>query len=1335
MLMKEINLKKWFLIFTIFFTLSNVNSQTWRSSLYPSNWTPPTSKNFYTDAFIQDFSYAGYRSGEVEIPTISSNVINVTAAPYNADKTGGTDATAIIQSVIDKVQNDGGGVVYLPAGTYKLSAGTRDYCLRINKSNVVLRGAGVGQTYLYNDDNNMRFKDIITVEGSGGNWKAQPATVATITSDLNGPTMVIPVNSTSMFAVGDQVVLRQALTASWANEHQEPEWATGTYPASLGGVINFRIIKAINATAKTITIDAPTRYAFKMRDGACVYKSPSTMIEEVGLEDFSIGNREVVTNFNDWVETGSTTELFNEAEKTATKGAYDCHASYVVGFNKVLNSWMKNVSTYSPSVNQFKTQMLSNGVKLELSRGITIDNVDLGYAQYGGGGGNGYGFRIESNDCLIKNSKAEYVRHGFVFSFMHSSGNVLYNDICKKSGKCTGNAPNGLNTGSSGSDFHMWFSPSNLIDNMTFDESYFSAVHRKAVASDHNAVTAHSVFWNTTGTNARSSIVIRSSQTRFGYIMGTKGNTPAVEVSGANAFRYDIGGTRSSPEDMVEGVNNGANLQPQSLYLDQLSKRLVEKSNQTITFPSIAAKNVGDADFAPGATSSSGLVVSYSSSNTAVATIVGGNIRIIGAGTSVITASQAGNTIYNAAANVTQTLTVNKLAQTISFPAIAAKNVGDADFAPGATASSGLAVSYTSSNTAVATIVSGNIRIIGAGTAVIAASQTGDATYNAATDAIQTLTVNEVLVPPTVAFEIPTGNISLDYGYTAFRVTVGATATNGTIAKVELYVDDVFLRQEISGPYDWGFTAFPSELLGLSVGSHTIKAIAIDSNGLSASASIIVQVNKLTQTITFPAIATKNVGDTDFAPGASASSGLVISYSSSNTAVATIVSGNIRIVGAGTTVITASQAGNVTYNAATNITQTLTVNKLAQTINFPAIVAKNVGDADFAPGATASSGLAVSYASSNTAVATIVSGNIRIIGAGTSVITASQAGNVTYNSAANITQTLTITSVNSAPVVSFTTPTANASVNQGYTSFNVLVNATDAGGSITDVKLYINNVLIRSESVAPYEWGHAAFPNELLGLAVGNHTFKAVATDNSGQTSEDTFVLTVNSNVITRFIEAESFTTKTSTIAVIASTDTGGGQVLGSINNGNFANFSVSIPTAGTFTTKFRVSAPAGKGGSIEMYLGTTKIGTATISPTGGWDTYVTVTGPSIVLAAGTQTIQLKFVNGSASSNLMNINWFEISNGSTTSRVGKKDVALESVTHLQVYPNPVEKGRFLTISSADKDKSIAIFDLIGRLVYTKEISGVQTTTITTDDFKAGVYIIKVNTELSKFIVK
>jgi len=57
--------------------------------------------------------------------------------------------------------------------------------------------------------------------------------------------------------------------------------------------------------------------------------------------------------------------------------------------------------------------------------------------------------------------------------------------------------------------------------------------------------------------------------------------------------------------------------------------------------------------------------ITYTSSNPGVATISGTTIHITGAGTSTITASQAGNAGFFPATDVSRTLTVNKANLTI----------------------------------------------------------------------------------------------------------------------------------------------------------------------------------------------------------------------------------------------------------------------------------------------------------------------------------------------------------------------------------------------------------------------------------------------------------------------------------------------------------------------------------------------------------------------------------------------------------------------------------------------------------------------------------------------
>ncbi len=78
------------------------------------------------------------------------------------------------------------------------------------------------------------------------------------------------------------------------------------------------------------------------------------------------------------------------------------------------------------------------------------------------------------------------------------------------------------------------------------------------------------------------------------------------------------------------------------------------------------------------------------------------------------------------------TLTVAKGSQSIDFQPLATVPLGTADFAPVATASSGLPVAYASDNQAVAAIAGGRIHIVGVGAATIIATQEGDANWNPA---------------------------------------------------------------------------------------------------------------------------------------------------------------------------------------------------------------------------------------------------------------------------------------------------------------------------------------------------------------------------------------------------------------------------------------------------------------------------------------------------------------------------------------------------------------------------------------------------------------------------
>ncbi|WP_191174546.1 cadherin-like beta sandwich domain-containing protein [Mucilaginibacter rigui] len=138
-----------------------------------------------------------------------------------------------------------------------------------------------------------------------------------------------------------------------------------------------------------------------------------------------------------------------------------------------------------------------------------------------------------------------------------------------------------------------------------------------------------------------------------------------------------------------------------------------------------------------------------------------------------------------------------------------------------------------------------------------------------------------------------------------------------------------------------------SGAISLNIGDNVITTLVTAQDGITTKTyTLTVSRPKAAQTITFAGIATKTYGDADFAPGASASSGLGVIYSSDNLAVATIISGQIHIVGAGTANITASQGGDGNTLAATNVVQSLTVNKNAITVTATAGQTKVYGNAE-----------------------------------------------------------------------------------------------------------------------------------------------------------------------------------------------------------------------------------------------------------------------------------------------------------------------------------------------------------------------------------------------------
>jgi hypothetical protein len=407
---------------------------------------------------------------------------------------------------------------------------------------------------------------------------------------------------------------------------------------------------------------------------------------------------------------------------------------------------------------------------------------------------------------------------------------------------------------------------------------------------------------------------------------------------------------------------------------------IIQPANQQITFGALANKKFHDADFNTSATASSNLAVSFSASGNC--TIAGTHVHLTGAGACTITAAQDGSANYNPAAPVARTFSIGKADQQITFAALADKKVGDADFNLDATASSNLAVALTATGNCA--LNGSQVHLTGAGLCTVTASQDGNADFNAATPVARTF----------------------------------------AIAKADQQITFDALAHRTVGDADFNLTATASSNLAVAffaVGNCTVAGTLVhptgagqcsitasqDGNADYNSAGPVARtftIGKADQQITFTAPAEKKFGDADFDVDANASSKLTVGLTA--TGNCSVSGTRVHLTGAGQCTITASQDGNADYNSATPVARTIAISKADQQITFEALANKTVGDADFNLTATASSGLAVSFAANGNC--TLNGAQVHLTGAGACTVTASQDGDSNYNAAPAVARPITI---------------------------------------------------------------------------------------------------------------------------------------------------------------------------------------------------------------------------------------------------------------------------------------------------------------------------------------
>lgn len=391
---------------------------------------------------------------------------------------------------------------------------------------------------------------------------------------------------------------------------------------------------------------------------------------------------------------------------------------------------------------------------------------------------------------------------------------------------------------------------------------------------------------------------------------------------------------------------------------------------QTVQF-SLAPQTYGDAAFDPAATSTTGATPVYSSSNPRVAVITPeGKVQITGAGTAYITAK------FPAADNLPfttkdQLLTVTKADLTLT-PEHKTRKYGAAD--PVFTASyTGLQYEDERPDLLKAPIFQTN---------ATAGSGTGDYTITASGAVSENYEIHYgtgVLTIEKALLTATPDNTSRPYGVQNPVFTVSYTG---------------FANGENSSVINTPATASSIATQTTGIGDYPITAGgAADDNYEFAYADGTLTITIGARTIDFAPLPMVSVGDEDRALNGTISSGEQLSYTSSNTNVATIVNGMIHIVGAGKARITATAPANPNFGTdLPSVERTLVVNKGEQTISFGGLEGILLGE-PMTLSITANSGLPVTLSLSDSSLADLNGNKLTPLHAGTLRIIASQEGN------------------------------------------------------------------------------------------------------------------------------------------------------------------------------------------------------------------------------------------------------------------------------------------------------------------------------------------------------
>lgn len=450
----------------------------------------------------------------------------------------------------------------------------------------------------------------------------------------------------------------------------------------------------------------------------------------------------------------------------------------------------------------------------------------------------------------------------------------------------------------------------------------------------------------------------------------------------------------------------------------------------------------------------SGNPVTFSSNTPSVCTVGGTNgstITALHAGTCTVAANQAGNMLYAPAPTVTQNITVNKASQTIGVVTFLPTSLAiNGTTTASATASSGLAVSFSSNTTGICTTSGTNGRTITgvtSGTCTLTASLAESADYLAAP-------------PVTGSITVKIGQTISSVSFSPLTVKAGETTTASATGGAS------------GNPVTFS-TSSPTTICTVNSSSGVVTAVGVgncvvianqagnDSYAAALPVSGSISVAKGTQSIGAIGFAPQSLTvGTATTASAVATSGLAVSFGASPQSTCTVLGAVVTGKQFGTCTVVAYQKGNDNFEAADPVAINLPVGQGAQTIGSISFVPSYLAvDGTSTASAVATSNLPVTFTSTTTGTCTVGGTNGSIItgvASGTCTIRASQAGDLNYLAAPSTTANVVVKTGQSITNFIFTPSTLTVATTtqasaSGGTTLNPVTFSTSSASNICTV--------------------------------------------------------------------------------------------------------------------------------------------------------------------------------------------------------------------------------------------------------------------------------------------